>query len=780
MLSWKPTYVMFAGRGIAALFLLGALLQPDLPRTVTLTALIEKSDSVSLHPVASLGESLTSDVRRAGRQLELIPKEFGETATNASISDALAEALWAMESATDNAIVIVSDGNWPESVKSILAATTAADLPVYWLPTRNHINQLQILDVSAPARAQPGQPVAVTIDSVVADDEAYDFVLYANGEPVARASRDTQTVLNFSITATGSVALSVEAINRSTQQIVARHDDIAVVNVISPPTLLLIASKASPIGESLQAGGWPLTQVTPREFPAYADSLHQFSALILDDVAATSLSNSGWSSISAAVRRRALGLLVLGGSNSFALGAYRDSILEELLPVISEPPETVQPAALAFLVDVSGSMERGTRAAFAVAQSAVAETAAGLRPADRVGVFAFDVEARQLLSIGARNDHVAAIQRAWPERASGGTSVIPAVELALSALAEESTEQKLLIMITDGMLSDADVVKLSDKFADSDVELIAMVITSDPASAPLVRMQSADRISMLLIDEVLRLPTLLRHEVESHRPAVVQERTIPETEPTTVINDVNSGWPALDAYALTRPRPEVQVLLKSPKGDPLLARWTIGAGRVAVLTGGLDAWAKDWLVWDDWSSFVSGLLSSVIVGNADRSRVTVEYVDNNVSAILVDIGRGTSEPNRATLVSPSDVVAELELKRIAPGRYRAATPAMGPGEYTFTWGSNTTLARHRFVSHQLSASAATGRSDARRYVESGLLREWTSDTASELAAATSYKATLALLALLIFLATVAAERAPLRQWLTLKPIAQRESRPTPR
>ena len=768
---------MIAGRSVAALLLLVALLQPDVPRTITLTALIEKSNNVSLRPLATLSESLASDVERAGKQLELIAKEFGESASNVLISDALNEALWTMVSGHRNAIVIVSNGYWPQSVASIFAATAAADLPVYWLPTKTEINRLQILDVSAPARAQPGQTVAVTIESVVPDDEDYEFVLYGNREPVARARRDARTVLKFAVTATGSVALSVEAINTSTQQIVARHEEAAVINVVTPPNVLVISSKPSPIGESLQAGGWPLTQVTPREFPAYADSLHQFSALILDDVAATTLSESGWSRISAAVRRQALGLLALGGPNSFALGAYRSSTLEELLPVISEPPEAVQPAALAFLVDVSGSMERGTRAAFAVAQAAVAETAAGLRPTDRVGVFAFDVEARQLLPIGARNDHVAQIRRAWPERASGGTSVIPAVELALSALTEESTEQKLLIMITDGMLSDADVVELSDRFADSDVHLIAMVITSQAMTAPLSRVEATDRISVLLIDDVLQLPTLMRDEVESHRPAVVRERTIPEAESPTVIDDVDSGWPALDAYALTRSRPEAQVFLKSPKGDPLLARWNVGAGRVAVLTGGLDAWAKDWLAWDDWPLFVSGLLSSVAVGNADRSRVAVEYLDNNVSAILVDIGRGSGEPSRAMLVPPSGAVAELELQWVAPGRYRAATPLTGPGEYTFIWADDESLSRHRFVSQQLSASAATGRPGARHFVESGLLREWTSETASELVTTKSYKATLALLALLVFLTTVAAERVPLRRWLNLKTIAQREPRP---
>ena len=169
--------------------------------------------------------------------------------------------------------------------------------------------------------------------------------------------------------------------------------------------------------------------------------------------------------IGEAVRRDAMGLLALGGPQSFGLGGYRGSALESLLPVVSEPPADEPPAAVMFVVDISGSMAQSASVSdkLRAANAAVLHAAAALRPEDRVGLIAFDVEARQLLGVERRDDHARAIRQAWPTTASGGTSLIPALELAQTALAAETAERKLLILVTDGMLSDADVDDLDDE-----------------------------------------------------------------------------------------------------------------------------------------------------------------------------------------------------------------------------------------------------------------------------------------------------------------------------
>ena len=239
----------------------------------------------------------------------------------------------------------------------------------------------RVIDIAAPTDARAGQNIAVSVKTLLPDDGDFDIVLFGDRSPVARASANRRgaTLLQFSLPDAGVLTLSAELVRAASGETLARLDDGALVNIISPPNLLLVSSGASSLADSLAAGGWPLTRVSPSQFPALAGSLRRFDALLLEDVPATSLPDSSWRAVSEAVRRDALGLLVLGGPHSFALGAYRDSPLEELLPLISEPPESEQPASVEFLVDISGSMGRGDAGILRLAREAVLETAAALR-----------------------------------------------------------------------------------------------------------------------------------------------------------------------------------------------------------------------------------------------------------------------------------------------------------------------------------------------------------------------------------------------------------------
>ena len=120
----------------------------------------------------------------------------------------------------------------------------------------------------------------------------------------------------------------------------------------------------------------------------------------------------------------------------------------------------------------------------------------------------------------------------------------------------QDVEQRLLVMVTDGMLSEQDIEELSRLSAEKDLEFIAMIIAAETATTPLLPESSEDRLKILIVDDILRMPVLMREEIESRRPAVVQQRVHPVAGTLTMPGDVATDWPALNAYALTRARPE--------------------------------------------------------------------------------------------------------------------------------------------------------------------------------------------------------------------------------
>ena len=362
-----------------------------------------------------------------------------------------------------------------------------------------------------------------------------------------------------------------------------------------------------------------------------------------------------------------------------------------------------------------------------------------------------------MLPIAGRDDHAEAIRQAWPSRAAGGTSLVPALDLGLAALDAETSDQKILMVITDGLLKDEDISSLEQRLQDSDIVLVAMVVEPASPSQGLTRIAASERATVLRVGDVLQLPQLMRNELETRRPALVLARTLPVLRAPVPFASADKDWPAFDAYLVTRPRPQATVMLGSSAGDPLLAAWTAGAGRVVAVTGGLGQWAGDWIDWEGWPDFAASLVSFVAVRHASQARLRQfnSFVD-------IDTATSADSLGNTLLMPPSGKAIEVDALPVAPRRYRIATPLPQPGMHSLVWESDARVNRYSFVNRLASEPPAAGDSIAGVFVEAELLQEWTADSAAALTPQPSNKRKLLLLALTIFLLTIAAERVPLR------------------
>jgi hypothetical protein len=118
----------------------------------------------------------------------------------------------------------------------------------------------------------------------------------------------------------------------------------------------------------------------------------------------------------------------------------------------------------------------------------------------------------------------------------------------------------------------------------------------------------------------------------------------------------------------------------------------------------------------------------------------------------------------AKLVSPTGEPTEIMLTPDAPGRYGSSATLGQIGRYTLVWENGGDITRHSFLRSQQREPASSDEPVARRYVRDGLLKEWSRDSAGDLAQRASPRDALISLALLLLLATIAAERIPL-SWL---------------
>ncbi|MCB9548926.1 MAG: VWA domain-containing protein [Myxococcales bacterium] len=291
------------------------------------------------------------------------------------------------------------------------------------------------------------------------------------------------------------------------------------------------------------------------------------------------------------------GVLVLAGrADAFGPGGWAGTPLDDLSPLRADPRE---PAAsrvrVALALDRSGSMAREAGGIGPEAVGTLAASLAGsLRPRDEVGVLAFGLDAEALLA-PTPVEKLTADGLQVPALVRGGTRLGPALALARRQLA--GAQERVLVVLSDGRFSDAEAPALEAEAAaleGAGVRVVAVLTGEDPSREPLASL--ARRTGGTVVQAA-------GGQVERYATAgvlgAVSDGFFAPGGPVVA----GSGWaarvggapPAVDRRVRVAARPEARVLAEAG-GDPLLAEWAIGQGRVIALATdrwdlGADQWA---------------------------------------------------------------------------------------------------------------------------------------------------------------------------------------------
>jgi len=664
---------------------------------------------------------------------------FESAATN--IEAALEAALAAHAQSAYASAVIISDGleNVGDAARA-LDAVRAAGLSLHWLAVGRAPPPTRIAQVLAPQRALAGQRIDIGVQ--LAGQRDRPLLVKATARTPGGETRVTsgpadnagRATLAIDASRTGAVRVDVTLEDPATGRVLDALPDAALIDIAPRAAILYVQGSPGPLARSLIDGGWTLNVVPAARLDAQADALAGYQAVVLDDVAVSAASPRFWQILAAAVRQRGLGLLVLGGEHAFARGGYRESTLESVLPVLSEPAALDQPAAIVFAVDKSGSMGQGSGGVdrFAQAQRAVLETARGLTERDALGLVVFDVVPRVLIPLGPAVVGTLALERDWQASPNGGTKLAPALDAAISQLERSAAARRMLVIVTDGFVDDTPLAGLRARLERSHIETIALAVGPDADVGALQRLVgvATDAGLVLRVDQAAELPLAMRSGVERRRSRVergaiaVQQRQ-PLPFPPGTWND----WPTVAAHVVTRSRPEAVVALQSQRGDPLIAYQNFGLGRVVVVTPGLGHWTPLWLRWQPWPQLAGGL-ADWIGGTDGAVSLTVSDLSG---ALQVDAEvRSGLGPNDAAGVSitvdtPASQGQLLTTEAVAPGRLRATLPNAGPGLYTFVVSDPRGIRRHLHLRRDRAEHEAWGINPALdTWLASGVVSRWQS------------------------------------------------------
>src|SRR5581483_3996256 len=179
--------------------------------------------------------------------------------------------------------------------------------------------------------------------------------------------------------------VTLDAPNDSIAQ---NNEASAFVNVLGPPRVLLIEGQPGAgqnIAAALKATKIDVQIGTPDDVATTLDGMVQYSAVVLADVPAAALGTTRMQVLQSFVRDLGHGLVVSGGQNSYGVGGYAGTPLEQTLPVRMDIPQHKETPSIAVVLIIE-SLEAPLPVN--ISKEAAKGVVGLLTPRDQVGISA--------------------------------------------------------------------------------------------------------------------------------------------------------------------------------------------------------------------------------------------------------------------------------------------------------------------------------------------------------------------------------------------------------
>ncbi|HEV2476369.1 MAG TPA: VWA domain-containing protein, partial [Candidatus Dormibacteraeota bacterium] len=459
----------------------------------------------------------------------------------------------------------------------------------------------------------------------------------------------------------------------------------ALIQVVGPPHVLLVeqASGDAPSLESaLASTGISTTIITPDQLPRTAADLATYRAVVLVDIPAASLGADGMALLQASARDLGIGLVVIGGAESYGPGGYAGTALEATLPVQIELPQDMQkPPVAVMLVLESSESPTGDQ----VIRGAADAVIDALTSRDYVGVT--NGEGGNLVLPLTQLTDKAKVKSAIAAMTLGDPPGYGAdLRTASGQLEKTKASLKHIILLGDGDALMDDYTAIVPPIHAKGIT-ISTVAAGEFGTIPATMQQIASlgHGSFYQSSSVSDVPQIFLKETnEALKPWIVQGTIQPHLGS---LLDALPGvrldsMPALTGYVATTPRAAADVILQSPTNDPLLATWQYGLGRVTAWTSDSQGrWTAALLQWPDANKFFGDIVRETLPQASDPALQLETQVRGDHTHVLVTAPSISGADVTVTAVQPDLSGSALTLTATGPGRFEGDLRTDQVGSY---------------------------------------------------------------------------------------------------
>jgi Ca-activated chloride channel family protein len=403
-----------------------------------------------------------------------------------------------------------------------------------------------------------------------------------------------------------------------------------------------------------------------------------FDAVILADIAATDLTQHQMELLKRYVIDFGGGLAMFGSNNSFGLGGYYNTPVEEVLPLTSRyEKEKEQPSmAMCLVIDKSGSMNGQP---IELARQAAKATVDLMGQQDHIGVVGFDGQAFVVSPMRSVTEADAVKDAINTMASGGGTCMYPGVDTAFKMLEGVSAKIKHVIILSDGRSQQADHQGLVADMASAGIT-VSTVALGDADRELLASLAEIGKGRYYETADPTNIPQIFTKEtIETSRSAVKEDvfNLVATSDHTLLSGFSDPDFPVVFGYVMANVKPATQLLLVAHSGDPVLAVSRHGLGSALAYTSDVtDKWGSQWLTWNQFGRFWSQALRSILRRESTEGLFVEQSQDSSTWTVHItrqdESGRPVSGIDfDAQTVDDSGTLTTLDVEEIGLGRYRA-------------------------------------------------------------------------------------------------------------
>ncbi|HWY76208.1 MAG TPA: glutamine amidotransferase [Verrucomicrobiae bacterium] len=655
-----------------------------------------KKKSVDKAGVIVFGtEANIETTANAAVDVEKIQAVVGTERTD--IAGAIRLGTAAFPEAGQKRLVLMSDGN--ENIGDALAAVLAAHnqnkVTMDVVPMGiNRGNDVSVQKLGVPSKLKKGQVFETKIFIQSDRAQTATVTLNRNDQSMGRTQVELSPGKNlFTLPQTLSEPgfykydVYVEAPGDTVPQ---NNRAIAFASVKGEPRILVISSDPEadkPLVEALKSTRLDVRAGDLSGFPTTLAEMQDYDAIFISNVAAGDLGTDRQKLLESAVRDFGVGLVCVGGDQTYAAGGYRGTPLETTLPLDMElDSKKVLPSGAVALVMHGMEFANGNQVARDCAQGVLA----ALGPQDEMGVVLWDGTEHWLFPMTKTGDKKKLAQQIAGMNQGDLPSFEGVMKIAYEGLINSTANLKHMIVFSDGDPG-APSEGLMKSIVGNRITVSTVLIAGHAGPDTMTYIADRGKGRFYNVTSPNDLPQIfIKEAAVILKSAIYEEPFKPQFRSSSeLIRGIGPAeYPTLLGYVATTPKPRAEIPLWTDKGDPLLAHWQYGLGRAVAFTSDAKAkWSKNWLGWSKYQQFWTQIAQWSLrrLENADfNTDVTVDKGNGQISVeALDDQGNYRNFLDlKATVVSPKGEKVVVPVEQTGPGHYEAHFPTKEVGAYT--------------------------------------------------------------------------------------------------